>query len=73
MCVNNDIQMDSDCSVCDTSLLMQASLTMEDDIPTLWSADLREGLSMMDIQFSNIPDKQIPLVYSLYNTLSYPV
>lgn len=64
--------MDSDQSVCDSSMLLQASLTMEDDIPTLWSADLREGLSMMDIQFSDIPDSQIQLVYSLYNTLSYP-
>ncbi|KAK8801546.1 hypothetical protein WA171_004686 [Blastocystis sp. BT1] len=62
--------MDSDQSVCDSSMLLQASLTMEDDIPTLWSADLREGLSMMDIQFSDIPDSQIQLVYSLYNTLS---
>lgn len=66
------MKIDSDQSDCDNSFLMQASLTMEDDIPTLWSADLREGLTMMDIQFTDIPDNQIQLVYSLYNTLSYP-
>ena len=66
------MKIDSDQSDCDNSFLMQASLTMEDDIPTFWSADLREGLTMIDIQFTDIPDNQIQLVYSLYNTLSYP-
>lgn len=53
-------------------MISQASFTMENDIPTRWSVDLREGLTMMNISYSDLEDKQLPVIYSLFNLLSYP-
>ena len=52
-------------------MISQASFTMENDIPTRWSVDLREGLTMMNISYSDLEDKQLPVIYSLFNLLSY--
>ena len=51
----------------------QLSLTTEGDIPTQWSADLREGLAMVGIDYTDIPDAQFPQLYRLYTALSYPL
>lgn len=50
----------------------QLSLTAESDIPTQWSADLREGLTMVGIDYVDIPDSQLSQLYHLYTALSYP-
>ena len=45
---------------------------MENELPTLWSADLRDGLTMLGIEYSDFSDTQLPSIYSLYNMISYP-
>lgn len=62
-----------DSSFGETSIISQASFSMEDDIPTQWSSDLREGLATMDISYKEMKDSQLPAIYALYNYLSYPL
>ena len=56
----------------DSSILSQASFSLESDIPTQWSSDLREGLTMMGIDYHIFSDFQLPSIFSLFNALSYP-
>ena len=53
-------------------MINQTSFSTEHDIPTSWSADLREGLAMMEIDYKQFSDEQLPSIYSLFNVLSYP-
>ena len=53
-------------------MINQTSFSTENDIPTSWSADLREGLAMMEIDYKQFSDEQLPSIYSLFNVLSYP-
>ncbi|KAK8832044.1 hypothetical protein WA577_005142, partial [Blastocystis sp. JDR] len=57
-------------SSCESSMINQTSFSTEHDIPTSWSADLREGLAMMEIDYKQFSDEQLPSIYSLFNVLS---
>lgn len=54
------------------SFISQNNLTIADEIPTTWSMDLKEGLSVQDISYDDITTSELEHVYSLYNSLSYP-
>lgn len=66
-------KIDSESASCKSSYISQASFSMEGDLPTQWSSDLREGLSMMGISYCDLKNEQLPLIYSLFNVLSYPL